>query len=216
VRLASPALPFELAVLRTFQNCEPMPKGPMFDVDVPVVDGVFLRERPLDPQAEANIAGAYVSVRTPDGAATPGILWGAEVAPLTVQAGGKRYAVGLRKERYPLPFTLGLERFEKVDHPGTAMPKSFESDVSVKSGESERGVTISMNEPLRDAGLVLYQASWGPSNARPGDPLYSTFAVVRNPADQLPLYGCIVIAAGLVLHFGRKLARHVRTEVRTA
>jgi len=61
--------------------------------------------------------------------------------------------------------------------------------------------------------LVLYQASWGPSNAHPGQPLFSTFAVVRNPADQWPLVSCIVIALGLVWHFGRMLARHVRREV---
>jgi hypothetical protein len=80
----------------------------------------------------------------------------------------------------------------------------------------ERPVRISMNQPLRDGGLVLYQASWGPSNARPGDPLFSTFAVVRNPADRLPLVACIVIAAGLLVHFGRKLALHLRAEASRA
>jgi len=89
------------------------------------------------------------------------------------------------------------------------MPRSFESDVLV---DGERKVTISMNEPLRADGLVVYQASWGPQDAAPGARLFSTFAVVRNPADSLPLVACIVIALGLVFHFTRKLTRHVRSQ----
>jgi hypothetical protein len=77
-------------------------------------------------------------------------------------------------------------------------------------------VKISMNEPLREHGLVLYQASWGPSNAGPKDRLFSTFAVVRNPADVMPLVACIVIAAGMLFHFARKLTRYMKSEVRAA
>jgi hypothetical protein len=95
------------------------------------------------------------------------------------------------------------------------MPSSFSSDVTVMEGSSARPVTISMNEPLRDQGLVLYQASWGPSDAPPGTPLFSTLSVVRNPADQYPLYACVVIALGLVTTFSRKLVRYMRSEART-
>ncbi len=219
-RIQSEDLPFDLVVSSLFGNCEPLPKGPMFEVEVPVIDGVFLDRRARDPQAEANIAGMYVSVR-PKGAhgsagePSQGILWGAAAGPWTVNLGARRFAIDLRKERYPLDFTLQLEDFTKVDHPGTGMPKSFASDVTVAEEHGTRPVHISMNEPLRTDGLVLYQASWGPSNARPGDALFSTFAVVRNPADRAPLIGCIVIALGMVLHFSRKLARHVRVQ-RTA
>ena len=54
------------------------------------------------------------------------------------------------------------------------------------------------------------------ADARPGERMFSVFAVVRNPSDQWPLYACIVIAAGMLMHFGRKLLRYVRSEVRTA
>jgi hypothetical protein len=37
---------------------------------------------------------------------------------------------------------------------------------------------------------------------------------VRNPADQYPLYACIVIATGMILHFGRKLTRYIRVEAK--
>ena len=135
---------------------------------------------------------------------------------VTVEFEGRRFGIEFRHERYAMPFTIALEDFEKIDHPGIGMPKSFSSDVKVTEAGSSRDLTISMNEPLRSGGLVVYQASWGPSNARPGDPLFSTFAVVRNPADQYPLYACIVIAIGMLLHFSRKLLRHMSLEARRA
>jgi hypothetical protein len=215
-RLESAALPFALEVRHVMPNCQPLPKGPMFDVPVPVVEGVFLRAEEKDPTAEFNVAGAYVTVVQRDGARQEGILWGAERSPMVVRADGKDWMIGLRHERYPMNLTLKLDDFRKEDHPRMGLAKSFESDVTVREDGTTRGVKISMNEPLRSAGLVLYQASWGPSNAKPGDDLFSTFAVVRNPSDQMPLIGCIVIALGLVFHFGRKLVRHVRLEARKA
>lgn len=214
VTLVSPDLPFELELSHFLPNSRPLPKGPMFEAPLPVLDGVFLEPRPRDPQAERNLAGVYAAVREPDGTRQEGVLWGAAAAPLVVDAGGERWAIDLRKQRTPLPFRLELDDFRKEDHPRTGMPRSFESDVTVDGGAGGRSALISMNEPLREAGLVLYQASWGPSTARPGDPLFSTFAVVRNPADRAPILGCAVIAIGMVLQFGRKLARHVRAEAR--
>jgi cytochrome c biogenesis protein ResB len=135
---------------------------------------------------------------------------------LTVEYEGRRFGVALRREQWVMPFTVALDEFTKEDHPRMMMPKSFSSDVVVIEPGSERKVKISMNEPLRQDGLVLYQASWGPSNARPGDRLFSTLAVVRNPADQYPLYSCIVIAIGLVMHFSIKLMKHIRHEAQRA
>jgi len=213
VRITSAELPFELELSHWMGNCAPMPKGPMFEVDVPVVEGVFLDEKPRAAKAEQNLAGTYARVVHADGRREETALWGVQAQPWTVSAAGERWAVDLRKERYPMPFTVRLEDFMKEDHPGTNMPSWFSSDVTVSGDESSRPVRISMNQPLRDGGLVLYQASWGPSNARPGERLFSTLAVVRNPADQWPLYACIVIALGLVAHFAKRLVRYVRVEV---
>ena len=215
VTLRATRLPFALEVEHFLDNCTPLPKGPMFDVDVPVVEGFFLSERKQDPEAERNIGGLYATAVAADGQRQTGILWGV-AGPWTFSTPEGRFAVELRKERYPMPFTVVLRDFTKEDHPGLDMPKAFSSDVTVIEDGSARPVRIEMNQPLRDGGLVLYQASWGPSGAPPGTPLFSTLSVVRNPADQWPLYSCIVIAAGLVLHFSRKLARYVRVEARKA
>lgn len=208
-------LPFDVQISRFQRNCRVLPKGPMFEAPHPVIDGVFLSPESLSAQAEQNVAGVYVTlVERQTGTEHEGLLWGGEAGPWTVLSGGKRFAVELRRERYPMPFTIGLTDFVKEDHPRIDMPKTFSSDVTVTETASTRPVKISMNEPLRAHGLVLYQASWGPADAAPGTPLFSTFAVVSNPADQVPLYGCVVIAIGLTLHFSRKLLLHIRAEAR--
>lgn len=213
VTLTSSELPFQLELSHLLRNCDALPKGPMFEVDVPVIDGVFLQKLPKEKEAERNVPGLYAAAvgdKTHEG-----ILHGFARAPWTFESSGRKFAVDLHKERYPMPFTLRLDKFTKREHARTTMASHFSSDVTVFEGESSRRVHIKMNEPLRDEGLVLYQASWGPANARPGDPLFSQLAVVRNPADQYPLYACIVIGAGLLLHFGRKLLRYIKIEART-
>ncbi len=212
---APASLPFTIELRHFQKNCRVLPKGPMFEAPLPVLDNVFLQPQPVSAQAEQNIAGLYATViETNGGARHEGLLWGSEAQPWTVEIAGKRWGFELRRERYPMPFTLGLKDFIKEDHPRIDMPKAFSSDVVVAEGASERPLRISMNEPLRSAGLVVYQSSWGPADAPPGTPLFSTLAVVSNPADQFPLYACIVIALGLSLHFSRKLVRHIRLEAR--
>lgn len=212
-RFGSDALPFELVVSRFLKNSSPRivrsgSTSPAF-----AVDGVALEELPLHPQSEANIAGAVVEiVDEKAGMRRTGLLWGAEAKPLVVTCSGKEWAITLRRQTRPLPFVIALDRFTKEDHPRIEMPKSFSSDVTVTEDGTSRPVRISMNAPLRQKGFVLYQASWGPAGAAPGTPLFSTLAVVRNPADRLPLAACIVIAAGLVAHFSRRLFRFIRVE----
>lgn len=214
VRITSPDFPFAVQIDRSWANCRPeWALGP----GSAGLDGVRFVERPPETQAEANIAGASLTIADDaHGMVRQCLVWGAELHAYTFVVSGKYWAVSLRKERFAMPFAIALSKFTKEDHPRTDMPRSFASDIKVVEGASSRDVRISMNEPLRDAGLVVYQASWGPSDARPGQPLFSTFAVVRNPADHMPLYACIVIAAGLIFHFSRKLVRFVRLEARPA
>ncbi len=214
--LFADSIPFELELSHVMPNAQRMPKGPMFDVDVPVIDGQFLQRQERVPDAERNTAGVYVALRSEgEGDGEELLLWGRDFGPTTHLVEGMPWQLQLRKERYPMPFSIALDDFLKEDHPGTSMPSWFSSDVTVVEGGSARTVRISMNEPLRSDGLVLYQASWGPANAPPGTPLFSTLAVVRNPADQYPLYACILIAIGLLLHFSRSLTRYVRSEARS-
>jgi ResB-like family protein len=210
---SSPALPFTLELSGFLRNCRPLPKGDRWTAESPVVAGYALDQAPDELDAEFNIAGLVARFRAREGGAErTDLLWGREEHPATFEAGGKTWAVGLRHTRYPMPFTIRLEDFRKEDHPGMSMARSFESDVTKLQGGTERKLRIQMNEPLRDGGLVLFQASWGPSNAGPNDRLFSTFSVVRNPSDHWPLYSCIVIGIGLLLAFLPKLYKFVRAQ----
>jgi hypothetical protein len=206
-RFEHPELPVAIELARFLPNSLPLPKGPMFVAATPVVDGYFLRPEAWNREAESNAAGLYA--RVAGDPAQQGLLWGRDVAPWTVTAGDQRLGVSLRNRLYPLPYSIRLEDFHHEFHPGTQMARVYRSDVTIL-GESQHTQRIEMNEPLRRDGVIMFQASYGPPNARPGQRMYSVFAVVQNPSDQWPLYSCIVIGIGLVWHFSRKLLLYIR------
>jgi hypothetical protein len=168
--------------------------------------------------AESNVAGCYLRIRDhATGVEQQGILWGrgsrGDAVPFGFDAGGRRWGAVLRKQRWPLPFAVKLEYTEQQKHPGTSMPRSFLSDVVVSDGDLTQKARIQMNEPLRYKGYVLFQSGWG---ELPGLGKYTVLAVVSNPSDQWPLYACIVITVGLIIHFFRILMRYIQREARSA
>jgi len=211
--------PFELVLSGYQPNADLMSVTGSAPPDARVVDGEFLRGRPMEQAMETNIAGAYITVHE-DGADEPreGILWGVPEYPAFTfeTADGAEWAIELRKKQFELPFTVRLDEFTRELHPRTDMPAGFSSDVTKIQDGMEREIHISMNEPLRHEGYTLYQASWGPQDAGPNDPLFSTFAVVRNPADQIPLYASIIITVGLVIHFTIGLVNYLRAQSKRA
>ncbi|MBI3119655.1 MAG: cytochrome c biogenesis protein ResB, partial [Candidatus Hydrogenedentes bacterium] len=203
-------LPFELQISGFAPNAAPR----LAPQDQGAVDGVIIERLKLDTNAEANIAGAYGLVAPKSGEPMKGILWGGAIAPWLVTVGGKDYALDLRHTRTEVPFTIRLDKFIRELHPRTGIASNFESEVTKTEGEISRQVDIKMNEPLRHRGYTFFQASWGPENAGPNDKLFSVFSVVRNPADQWPLYACLIISGGLLVHFLQKLFRYLRAENR--
>ena len=208
-------LPFIIKIDRFFKNSQPLPKGPMFEVDVPVIDGYFLKILKPSPEAERNVPGAYITVIDKQSdKVNQGILWGAQRSPWVAEISQKHWSFRLQPKRWKLPFTIVLDKFTRELHPRTGIAKVFMSDVTKIENGVEQPIKISMNEPLRHKGYTLFQASWGPENARPGDPLFSTFAVVKNPADKYPEYACIIIGFGLFIHFTQKLFRYIKSQNR--
>jgi len=208
-------LPFVMSLSHFTQNARAMPKGPMWETPFPVVDGYALKEMPPEDNAEHNVAGMYVTTQPKDGGPEElGILPGLSRVPHTFDAGGKSWAVALRHRTYPMPYTIVLDKFTRDLHPGTGMASRFMSDVTMIDEKEQRPLEIEMNEPLREGGLVLFQASWGPSNAGPGDPLFSTFSVVRNPSDHWPLISLIITGIGLIYTFGYKLNKYIQKQLK--
>lgn len=202
-----PRLPFQLAIDTVHKNSQVVSSEG--SGDVPSAAGVQLRGLPQEKEAEGDVAGCYVTAwaAADRSDAKRGILWGRQRSPFTYSADGKLWLVHMQRRTWPVPFQILLEDFRKEEHPGTTMARSYESDVVMTDGGATEKITISMNNPLRHRGYTLFQSSYGETtNGRP----YSQFSVVRNPADAWPLYACYVIAAGLLLHFVRKLLLFVR------
>jgi hypothetical protein len=208
---SSPHLPFELVLTGFIKNADVMPKGPQWNATGEVIDGYGILKLDTDPTAERNIAAMHGEIEVA-GQLQRAILYGAQRSPWVVDVAGRRFAIDMRHERYPMPFDIRLEDFIKEDYAGMTMARSYRSEVTQIDGNGEEKILIQMNEPLRAGGLVLFQSSWGPqrngvATGRPGDPQYSVFSVVRNPSDKWPEYCMWVIAIGLLITFSRTLFR---------
>jgi hypothetical protein len=183
-------------------------------------DDLAILPRKESKTREANQPATYIKVKKASGKVLAhSILVGANPfapRPLTVEVDGETWSIDLTRSRYSLPFGIELEKFEKEDHPGTDRAREYSSDVfRVDGGQVTDKYHISMNKPMRYGGFTLYQASWGPPGAKPGDRLYTSLAVSRNPADQWPKYGTYVVAVGLSIHFLQKLFAYLRRSSRS-
>ena len=125
----------------------------------------------------------------------------------TFEDAGKTYELSLRRTRYYVPFTVQLDKFTHDKYPGTETPRRFASDVQIKEGTSSFGYNISMNQPLRHAGLTFFQSSFG--STKDGKSL-SVLQVVRNPGWLLPYISVSIMSLGLIWHFGYSLLRFLR------
>ena len=88
---------------------------------------------------------------------------------------------------------------------GTEIPKDFRSRIQLTNpmtGEN-REVEISMNHPLRYAGLTFYQYQMDASEAATmaGRKPSSVLQVVHNPGWITPYVGCGLVALGLLSQF---------------
>ena len=198
-RFSADGLPFDVVLSGFLHNCQPVPSGdPSLGVD-----GYLLQELPRDKEnSERDIAGISARVEGAPEGTQAGLLWGFQQEQWPVLSGGRAYALGIRKRTWPLPFTVHLRDFTHEVHPGTEVASRYSSDVTCVQNNVSQDVHISMNEPLRRDGFILFQSGYF------GDRT-SIFAVVENPADQLPLISLVIIALGLLINFLPKLWKHV-------
>ena len=127
------------------------------------------------------------------------------VTPQSIFADGKKFTFTLEPERVRHPFSLTLLQTTHTIYPGTDIPKDFRSRVQLKNPQTgeNREVEISMNHPLRYAGLTFYQYQMDASDVtqQAGLAPLSALQVVRNPAWLTPYLGCALVAVGLVTQF---------------
>ncbi|MCA8957946.1 MAG: cytochrome c biogenesis protein ResB, partial [Planctomycetes bacterium] len=203
--------PFSIVVRRYYGNCEPALSRQQHAPDT--VDGLHLRPIP-SRQKMSDFPGALLEVVVPGQPAQLGIVWGLQRYPWTVTVNGGKWAIDLRQQVFDfvtpdgVPFEVRMEKFRKEFHPGVRMARHFSSDVTKVEAGGEQRFHIAMNEPMRYAGFMLSQNDWGPQDGSNG-PFYSVLEVSTNPADRWQLWACVLIGAGLLLHFGSKLVKHV-------
>lgn len=193
-------LPFEMQVTGYRRNANIIQAE---DGDKTAIDGYRVQEVKHAKEDEANVSAVAITVKLKDGTEQRAILWERQMEPFTVKAGDVSYAISLTRMKWKLPFAIRLNDFVRELHPGTMKAKKYTSHVTkITSGQEEPKV-VTMNVPVRDQGFVVYQASF--SQNTNGE--QSVFTVVTNPSDQWPLWSCVAVSIGLIIHFLMHLVR---------
>lgn len=208
--IASPALPFRIRVKHWYDNSNlgmRQPQDPPSEATSGIGTNLSVREAPVVTADDAQNAAAALIEPVADGQSL-GAFWVSNAlgAPQGFAREGRNWRLTLRPRRYYLPFSMTLKEFKHDIYPGTDIPKNFSSLVRLKNeatGE-DRDALIYMNNPLRYGGKTFYQASFGK------DDRLSVFQVVRNPGWLIPYLSCVLVALGLLLHFGVKLSASLK------
>jgi hypothetical protein len=208
--IAIPGTPLSIQVKRYFRNADlavRSPAEPPSPATAGVGTGVTVRELPpVAADNQVNQAAAFVEPVAGGRSHGTWLVASALGAPQSFVHEGRTYQLALRHRRQYLPYAVTLKEFRHDVYAGTDIPKNFSSLVHLSnpSRGEERDVLIYMNQPLRYDGKAFYQASFGK-----GDTL-SVLQVVENPGWLLPYVSCVLVAVGLLVHFGISLSRSMR------
>lgn len=211
-KITHPDLPVDLVVLRYMPNSDLLPwKGAESGVANPATLG-FGQDHVVVPRPEVagvdnsqsmDFPAAYVRLLKKGTEEELGVclvtLW--QRQPQIVSIEGTAYGLILRHVRYYKPFTLTLLEFRFDRYLGTDIPRNYSSRLLLHDPENNqvREVVIRMNEPLRYRGEAFYQSGYTP------DERGTILQVVRNPGWLLPYISCVLVAVGMIFHFGLHL-----------
>lgn len=197
-RITDPSLPCQFAILQFYRNSTVLPRNePAPEKMRGLAQRFKLKPLPINKEEERNRAGIIVAVSglTPE---ENGIymLYEQMPVPQSLTIGMTPHTFVLRHRRYLLPFAIELLDFEKQNHPGTDIARSYRSIVHVIEGEIQRRVTIEMNTPLRNRGYTFYQASFIEGGLRET----TVLAVVKNAGWLFPYLSSLLICIGILTH----------------
>lgn len=122
----------------------------------------------------------------------------------------KIYNITLRHQRYTLPFSINLNKFNSDFYPGTEIARGYESDVTladINNKNNKWHSVISMNNPLRYKGFTLYQSSYYLDD---NNNYTSVLAVVYNIGQSFPYIASIILCIGILIHLVQRLPRLVK------
>ena len=208
--IAIPGTPITVNVKRYFQNAQLSnltPGMPPSMATAGVGTGVAIVEAPpVTADNDMNQTSAFVELVAGGRSYGTWLTSVALGAPQSFTHEGRTYKLALRLQRQYLPYAFTLKEFRHDVYPGTDIPKNFASLVQVvnPSQKESREVLIYMNQPLRYEGKTFYQASFGKNDT------LSVLSVVENPGWLIPYISCVIISAGLLVHFAIVLRRSLK------
>jgi hypothetical protein len=238
--ISDPELPVNVEVLEYMKNSDLVQARPNDTKDVRVSQtGTAWRfvnrdeEKGVDTQQREDAPAARVALRDKKTGEVLGTylvsVWfysnftqrlpAYQFAPQHVTVDGKTYTVALRLKRVYKPYTIELKKFHHDMYPGTDVPKNFSSDIRLvdASHGEDREVKIYMNNPLRYGGQNLGFVHAG------GETFYQSgflagdrgtvLQVVDNPGAWMPYVSCLLVAVGMLIHFGINLVNFVNRRV---
>jgi ABC-type transport system involved in cytochrome c biogenesis permease subunit len=213
--IAHPDLPFKIQVHRWMQNSQL--RAPAAGESNPATAGFGTRQIAEPVRAATGVGedaqkvdfpAAYIELFSKESGDSLGTYLASQwLHAQPVEVDGKTYDVALRFKRIYHPFSLTLKEFRFDRYTGTNTAKNFSSLVEFKDPQHniDREVLIWMNNPLRYAGTTFYQSSFDEATERG-----TVLQVVRNPSWMTPYVACMLVATGMLAHFGTMLVRFLR------
>ena len=146
---------------------------------------------------EANMGGVTLHI-THAGDDIDGLYTTTEAAPHPIEIDYKNahYEIIFSRKETLLPFSIQLDKFEKIFHPGTEMAQHYSSTIQIIDDDTLWPAYIKMNEPLRYKGYTFFQSSYADTPLGPA----TILAVVENKGRLFPYIASLIIAVGLILH----------------
>jgi hypothetical protein len=219
-RIENADLPFDVEVLQYMPNSSLKTEVPS-DVQNPANAGLGVNQVAVEkleasgtePDQPVDMASAYITLLKKGTNQSLGTYlvsnwWAVWWAPgmerlQQVNLDGTNYDLVLRPKRTYKPYSVHLLEFRHDRYTGTDTPKNFSSQVELidptKNTNEEH--LIYMNHPLRHVGDTFYQSSFI------GNDQGTILQVVRNPGWLLPYISCILVAVGMLVHFGLHLTK---------
>lgn len=151
--------------------------------------------QPINPEKSAQLppSALLISTSGPQDSTHGEEFWLAEGEQKETLLAGKKTVIYFGRQTIELPFELKLQKFSKLDYPGTTTPMSYESQVEI--GNTGVVQKISMNEPLKLEGFTIYQASYSISPEQ----TLSIFSVNKDPGRELKYFGSLILGLGIII-----------------
>ncbi len=203
------ALPFDVEVVEFQKNSDL--RETRADETTPATQGAGLHHAAIPAEEVSGTSkkqtpdtpSAYLTFKSKDGQELGTYLMSIQLKPQPVTVGDRTYEVALRFKQTYRPYSVHLLKFSYDRYERTQMARNFSSEVIVddpERGGKRPAETIRMNEPLRYRGETFYQQSFDEKTEQT-----TVLQVVRNPAWTLPYISCVLVALGMMIHFGMHL-----------